>query len=142
MLLTLLFASASASSVYPTTLAQLAGSTCEPTCTVCHETESGGGGTVVQDFGVAMVARGLTGGADTEGLEAALTTLEDDAIDSDGDGTPDVDELAGGVDPNPGGEAYCDVLTPTYGCLSHTGGPPLAGLALLGLLALRRVRRS
>ncbi len=30
------------------------------------------------------------------------------------------------------------MLTPTYGCLSHTNQAPLLGLALLGLLALRR----
>ncbi|HHO53166.1 MAG TPA: hypothetical protein ENK18_20400 [Deltaproteobacteria bacterium] len=140
MLFNLWITIAAASSVYPATVAELVGSTCEPTCTVCHETAVGGGGTVVQDLGVALMARGLTGGGDTVALEAALTALEDDGVDSDGDGTLDVDELASGSDPNPGGEAYCEVLTPTYGCLSHTGRAPLLGLALFSLLALRRTR--
>ncbi|MEM6928837.1 MAG: hypothetical protein AAF602_18000 [Myxococcota bacterium] len=123
---------------YPTEIQSLSGGQCTPACTICHETNAGGTGTITQSFGIAMTERGLTGASNNEALAAAYTALIDDAVDSDGDGTLDADALADGVDPNTGSE-LCDVLTPRFGCLSHS--PALPGLGLLGVLLVARRRR-
>ncbi|MEO0602409.1 MAG: hypothetical protein AAF211_13285, partial [Myxococcota bacterium] len=74
-----------------------------------------------------------------EALATAYTALIDDAVDSDGDSTLDADALANGVDPNTGSE-LCDVLTPRFGCLSHS---PLVPVLWLGgmLVVVGRRRR-
>ena len=136
-----LLGSAWASSVYPEQVQTDVGGDCLPQCTICHETNAGGGGTVTQPFGQAMMDRGLTGGFNTAAVTDALAQMSDDAVDSDGDGTIDVDELATGSDPNPGGLAFCDVVLPTYGCLSTVGAPASGLGAAAGLLALALGRR-
>lgn len=126
-----------------TDLSDAAGMPCTPPCTVCHATNAGGGGTVTQPFGVALVDAGLLAN-DTPSLEAAVATLEADGTDSDEDGTPDIDELAAGEDPN-GGPAFCadgqELVTPRYGCFSgDAGGAFLVfGAAGLGAALRRRV---
>ena len=129
----LFITSALASSTYPDAIATELGVSCTPQCTVCHETNSGGSGTVIMEFGMAMEDRGLTGGANTSGLQTALASMTADGVDSDGDGVSDTDELIAGTDPNPGGAPFCDVLTPTYGCFNTTQRPA-SGMALLGAL--------
>lgn len=152
-LFSLLIAAASASTNYPATLQTELEMPCAPTCTVCHATNAGGAGTVTQAFGLAMIDRGLTGGGQVALLTAALDTMATDAVDSDEDGTTDLDELVAGADPNPGAAAFCDidgggeVVVPVYGCFGGaegTGDAAGMGLgALLGLTALRRrARRS
>ena len=141
MQLIFLLGSAWASSVYPEQVQADVGGDCTPMCTICHATNGGGDGTITQPFGEALVSRGLVGGANTASVTDALTQLSEDGVDSDGDGTLDVDELAMGADPNPGGLAFCDVLLPTYGCLSTVGGPALRLGAVAGLVALARRRR-
>jgi hypothetical protein len=137
MLFSLILASAWASGTYPSALESDLGMPCAPTCTVCHETNGGGGGTVTRDFGLAMMARDLTGGSQTALLTTALDAMAADTVDSDADGTTDIDELVEGSDPNPGASPFCDTVVPVYGCF----GGSSAGLgfgALLGLGALRR----
>lgn len=141
MVILLLVRAALASSTYPTELVTALEMPCAPTCTVCHETNSGGAGTVTADFGGAMIDRGLTGGGAVDLLTAALADMEADAVDSDGDGEIDVDELASGADPNPGGAPFCDVVTPEYGCGSSSAASAF-GLVGLGLLARRRGRAA
>lgn len=136
MLLPLLVATATASSTYPTELVDLAGMPCAPTCTVCHETNGGGGGTVTRSFGQALMDRGLTGGANADSLGVAFDQLVADAVDSDGDGETDADELAAGGDPNPDATPFCGedvepVVQPEYGCF-NTAQSPIALLAVLG----------
>jgi len=109
-------------------------------CLLCHAS-SGGGGTVVQPFGIAMKAAGLNFGTDQAGMTAALNTLAANKTDSNGDGISDVDSLKSTIDPNPGG------ASPQYGC----GGGQVASqrpvgwqatiLALLTLV-LFSVRKS
>lgn len=138
-----------ASSVYPSDIEAAVGSCKPPPCVVCHETNGGGDGTVTRDFGQAMMSRGLTGGSAHDLLNSALDRMTADAVDSDGDGTIDVDELAAGSDPNPGGVAFCDQLSPVYGCVGVQASvvplgaePAAAGAALLaGLLVAARRRR-
>lgn len=140
---TLLLTSAWASSLYVSDVESTLGMPCQPTCVLCHETLAGGGGTVTREVGQALMARGLTGGSNSAALEAALAQLETDAVDSDGDGVIDVDELVAGDDPNPGGVAFCDLLVPTYGCVgSVVPAGPSAGAALVaGLLLAGSVTR-
>lgn len=135
---------ASASSVYPGELAAAASMPCTPTCTVCHDSNAGGAGTVVQPFGAAMMDEGLTGGGDVASLTSALAAVAAAGVDGDGDGVADVDELAAGDDPNVDGGALCDgdVLTPTYGCVNHAPVPATGGVLALALGALLTRRRG
>lgn len=140
MLLISTIAAAAASSVYPDELAADVGVSCDPVpCTLCHSTAFGGGGTVTQPFGQAMMTAGLRGGEDVDGLLAALDRVEADGVDSDDDGVPDLEALAANLDPNTG-EGLCGELTPVYGCLSHTSSAPLGWLAMLPLVLLVRRR--
>jgi hypothetical protein len=146
MMLPLFVAAATASNVYPTELADIAGMPCVPTCTVCHETNGGGTGTVSRAFGQAVMARGLTGDSNLDGLGAAFDQLVADAVDSDGDGTPDADELAEGGDPNPDATPFCGedvepIVQPEYGCFNTSQSPIGLVAALGGFLAVALGRR-
>lgn len=137
----LLLGSAWASPGYPGEVQTDLGAGCVPQCTICHATNAGGGGTVTQDFGLAMMDRGLTGGSDYEALATSLDAMTSEGVDSDGDGTIDTDELAGGTDPNPGGATFCDVVTPKYGCLNTAASPASVLAVAAGLLAVGLARR-
>jgi hypothetical protein len=131
-----------ASGNYPGEVQTEAGVPCAPTCTLCHATNAGGGGTVTQPFGQAMMARGLTGGGNTDALVAALGQLDSDGIDSDANGTSDVDALRAGENPNDGTPFCGDIVvaTPTYGCFQHARAGGSAAL-VLGAIVLSRVAR-
>ncbi len=138
-----------ASSPYPEALANDAGAPCTPQCTVCHASNSGGSGTVVQEFGKAMMDRGLTGGSNNALLASTLDLMLSEQVDSDGDGTSDFDELTAGTDPNPGGVDFCgvDTISPQYGCFASAQIAPAAGrwgwLAAVGMaLVALRARRN
>lgn len=129
---------------FPGAIRDELGMDCTPPCVACHQTAMGGLGTVGDDsdpprpFGQAMKDRGLTAD-DSDSVFAALEQLAADAVDSDEDGVPDVDELAEGGDPN-GGEPFCASPGPYYGCLSHAPFP--AGLFALGLAIGAQVGRA
>jgi hypothetical protein len=80
---------------------------------------------------VELMDRGLSGG-DTSALASTLAALEAEGVDTDGDGTPDVEGLALGFDPNTGVN-LCGLVTAEYGCFHGYG----AALLLLPLLSLR-----
>lgn len=129
---------ASASPAYPSALATGLSTPCTPACTVCHQTNAGGNGTATSAFATAMMTEGLTGGSNTDSLTTALDALTTAGTDSDGDGTPDVEQLAAGLDPNTGAD-FCasDLPTPPhYGC-GKSGAALLFG-ALFGMGGLRR----
>jgi hypothetical protein len=148
-LIGLLVGSAAASPIYPSTLSSELGLCKPPPCTVCHQDLLGGLDTVVHPFGMELQDRGLTGGSATDLLLTALAALETDGVDSDGDGTNDVDELRGGMDPNPDGVAFCDVVSPTYGCVGTQNSVVPSGrvgggagiLAAVGIAAAMLRRR-
>ena len=112
-----------------------------PACTLCHNTPSGGFGTVTTPFGKSMRARGLVA-QNLGSLDTALDALAAEHTDSDGDGVGDIDELKAGSDPNVAGGG--SVTPPTYGCFDVTGQPasPLALLPLALAWLLLRVRRA
>jgi hypothetical protein len=99
-------------------------------CTICHATNVGGVGTVIQPFGKAMRAAGLTL-ENPPALQAALTMLDTDKNDSDCNGIPDIEQIKAGRDPNTG--AYIDgsgrIAPAEPGCgadagTSGAGSPP------------------
>ena len=84
-----------------------------PDCTLCHATPECGNGTVVTDFGLSLVGFGSKG-RDPASLDRALDADRAQRWDSDGDGVPDIDELAVGTDPS--GPALGRVAGAKYGC--------------------------
>ncbi len=140
MLIFALLSVAFANPQYPFTIQDEVGSPCTPECVLCHATAAGGEDTVVQPFGIAMVERGLTG---NEGLIEALEAFEEEALDQDGDGVTDIDELEEGENPNEVGETFCEIPSPEYGCFSHApvpGGVAGLGIALLAVASGRKRR--
>ena len=140
MYLLLTISAASASPGYPAEINSYLGIGCDPQCTICHATNSGGDGTVVQDFGKAMMDNGLTGGSSYDKLHTALDAL---ANGSD-PGATYIVTLTSGADPNTG-TSFCDAVTPTYGfgCASAPellGGAGFAGAGLGLAFALGRRR--
>jgi len=92
-------------------------------CTICHTGVMGGAGTSKQPFAVAMKTAGLQI-ENVASLQAALAALEAQKTDTDCDGTPDIEQLKQGRDPNTG--AYIDgsgrPTPPATPCMSASGG--------------------
>ena len=118
-----------------------------PPCGLCHLDGKTGGDTLVTPFALAMRARGMTG---ADSLDEALARVEADRVDSDGDGTIDVDEIAAGSDPNsaasvPAPGTTTPVPDPHLGCAvagkSGGGGAAVAAPLAAALAWLRRRRR-
>jgi hypothetical protein len=155
-------AAASASSAYPPSIKSDLSLTYDLQCTLCH-VGAPGTGTANTAFATAMKAAGLTGGANTSALSTALKKLETDKTDSDGNGTPDIEQLKAGCDPSTDavleagatcggagtGGAADTAPTTAYGCGAQLAAGPandgawpfVAGLlAVLGLTVSRRRR--
>ena len=112
-------------------------------CSVCHIKGNTGASTAITPLALALRARGLTG--DNRSVVTALTQLQADGVDSDGDGTSDVDELKQGTDPNSSANAsIVNDQEPGYGCggtaPTGKGGPGAGAAVALGWLLLRRRR--
>lgn len=138
-------APAQASEIFPPEIRKELELDAAPNCTICHATDVGGLKTVVKPFGLRMQERGLLY-RNLPSLRIALTALEGEGSDVDGDGVSDIDELRDGTDPNvdPSGKAP---IVPEYGC-SVGSGPGSAGsrwgalgLSLLAGLAWARGRK-
>jgi uncharacterized protein (TIGR03382 family) len=110
----------------------------EPDCELCHVGVEARG-TVNTPFGSAMRQRGLQA-YDEESLRDALASLRGEAVDSDGDGVPDVEELLAGDDPNQSAQTPEELPPePTFGCATSPGGPACWMLLVaLGALLARR----
>jgi hypothetical protein len=91
-------------------------------CIICHHDNSGGLGTVVQPFGMAMVAAGLTD--DSASLPGALATFEAECT-----GATDIQQLKAGFDPNTGAclSGACGSPLPDAGCAASSDELPLYG---------------
>ncbi|WNG37916.1 hypothetical protein F0U61_32725 [Archangium violaceum] len=134
-------AAAWASPAYPGVIRTELNLATEPGCNACHQGGNVGFGTVTTPFGQSLRTRGLVA-ANEGSLRTALSALLSERVDSDGDGTPDTDELVAGRDPNVGdsGEPVDVLPDVTYGCGAAPGAP--VGLLLGGLLLLNARRRA
>lgn len=129
-------APARASEVFPPEIQQELELEAEPSCTICHATTAGGLKTVVKPLGIKLQSRGLLY-RNLPSLRIALSALEAEGSDVDGDGVSDIDELRDGTDPNVSSSGKAP-LVPDYGCTVGSGpgsaGSGWAALSL-GLLA-------
>jgi hypothetical protein len=137
-----------ASARFPGQVQSALGLSYQPACSLCHVKGNTGPGTAETPFALSMKARGLQAGGRSS-VASALTLLEGDRVDSDGDGITDVDELRKGADPNsPDPTTLAGRADPSYGCgggssqgRNEVSGPFPAMLAALAIWARRRPRR-
>jgi hypothetical protein len=128
---------------YPIVLDATFGTSCPQLsrCLICHTSAKGGQSTAVQPFAKTLRGYGLARGHDGAALQAALAALPA-TTDSDGDMTPDKDELM--VCGNPSGDDLGD--GPEYGCdgahlvarLPDDAPFGIIGLLVAGLIVRRR----
>ena len=116
-------------------LEEATGAPCLPQCNICHASLSGGG-EPVQPFVESLERFGEIEGEDA--IKAAVALLEQQGVDSDGDGVGDIEEIRAGQDPNYAGDAL--ICQPDVGCGAHIAPRPSTALwqrgALLGPLVL------
>ena len=123
---------------FPGAIQRQLGLAAPPQCTICHSTNAGGVGTVVQPFGVYLRSRGLQPFDETS-LQNALLADTAEHHSSNGSGISDIDALKAGEDPNGLAANGGADLTPAYGCSSSNPGNLLPLLALgMWVLARRR----
>jgi hypothetical protein len=106
-----------------------------PDCTLCHSGGQTRRGTVTTPFGTSMRSRGLVA-YDEASLVKALAALTAEKKDSDQDGTPDIEELKAGTDPNAGGGPGETLPPPEYGCAIHPAGRESPFAMIFGAIAL------
>jgi len=98
---------------YPAEIQAHLGLSFTPPCTLCHASSNGGLATVVTPFGKSMMGAGLSTNFDS--LDVALDRLTASNTDSNGDGSPDVQELKDGNDPDTG-KPFATVEQQQFGC--------------------------
>lgn len=107
-----------------------------PAYSVCHTCGVTGRGTVNTPWGAALRSRGLAA-YDEASLRSAVSQMEAERVDSDGDGIIDVDALRAGSDPNP---PTCDTnkdpTIPVYGCVGRLAPSDATPLPLVLLVTV------
>lgn len=137
--------SAAGSENYPAILDRQKGVDCPrplTRCLICHDSAAGGEGSANRPFARALVEEyGLSGGKAGRELAMAIERLPDD-VDTDGDGTPDQEEL--GLCMNPSGGELSE--GPGFGCglrePPRRSGPIAAWLLVPALAVVRRRSRA
>ena len=134
---------------------------CTPECTFCHQTAIGGQGNVrkatkpngAQGDGFITTLKNIGGivATNESTYDAAFAAVDNAKYDTDGDGTPDIDELKVGADPMDASPtaSVCGGGGPKYGCVRVARGTSVDGVALLtsgavlfaGIALTRRRRR-
>lgn len=109
-------APAHASPAFPDALASHLALRSAPDCVLCHVGDNTNASSARQPFAVTLKAHGARA-ADAPSLVAALDAIAADKSDSDGDGSPDIAELAAGSNPN----------DPSSGANPDGGGTPTSG---------------
>jgi hypothetical protein len=117
----------------------------EPPCSLCHVRGSTGDGTAQTSFARALKARGLQP-EDDSSLFAALDAMNRDNVDSDGDGTPDIQEIVNNTDPNsPAPVSLTGHPGPNAGCgggqREDSSSRPASAMGLAGALVMLWLRR-
>jgi hypothetical protein len=129
---------------------------CTPECTLCHATISGGFGNKRMVNGKSFIDAIEKCGfvpTDQSTWPTSFQACETNPMfitDTDGDGTPDMQELRAGTDPSdPTPDAQVCGGGPSYGCVRVARGTSVDGFALmtsgavlLAGIALMRRRRS
>jgi hypothetical protein len=135
LLVVLLPATARAVPEFPREIQRALALDYDPPCSLCHVKENTGTGTAETPFALSMREQGLIPD-DGNALRSALTGLKQAAIDSDGDGVSDTDELIVGTDPNSVAPASLkNRVEPQWGC-SALPGSAHVGCIWCGLVAL------
>ena len=140
---------ARASESYPEAVERALDTPCPPACVTCHTRPSGGELTANTPVGISTRRAGLKC-CDTSGLFDVLAALEANGTDSDADGTPDVEELRAGTDPNAlEGKLECYVPPEAEGCaisdssaLDRKGSASAFGFVLAFVALARSLRRA
>lgn len=136
------------------------GLSCTPPCLLCHSNPNGGPyfrdaitptGQAVSGFIITLYTHGFVPDNAHTGWDVAFTAIEQQKIDTDQDGIPDIQELRDGTDPNDGQNPNAQICGngPTYGCVRVARGTSVdgdallvSGVVLLAGIALARRRRS
>jgi hypothetical protein len=127
----LVCASAAATPNFPPVIQQILSAPASPACSLCHVGGVTQRGTVNTAFGAAMRQRGLVA-YEEAALRSALDQMQRDAVDSNGNGVTDIEELKAGKDPNAGA---ANVDPPQYGCVGYIARGSV-GAREIGLLGL------
>jgi hypothetical protein len=144
-------ATAFASPAYSPTLRRVFELPCDPSCLVCHTKPEGGFASANTKLGITLRREFDLQCCDTRSLETSLAALETTAVDSDGDGASDAQELRAMTDPNlpdeAGVELACEPAQSADGCAvrSRAGSSVagwLGGLLACAALVLRARRRG
>jgi Bacterial TSP3 repeat len=139
---------AQAKAEFPSDVQRSLGLSYEVPCSVCHIAGNVGSATPITPLALSLSARGMKG--DGSSLSSALSKLESDSVDSDGDGTSDIAELKAGTDPNSSANAsIINDQEPGYGCggsaphgASRPGMAGIGNVLALAWFVLRRRRHS
>lgn len=144
---------AHASPAYSPTLRRTFELPCDPSCLVCHTKPEGGFASANTKLGITLRRMFDLQCCDARALETSLAALEQAAVDSDGDGASDAEELRAMTDPNlpdtagesdAGAELACQPPASGGSCSAASPRPATGwGVVLLGcaLMLLRRAAR-